>query len=107
MKVVLVMSAISATSERSFSALKRVKTYLRSTMTPKRLNHLMLLHVRRAEVDELDPAVIGNLFVVGSQHRQHADTWNIQLSATHNCTGREENDVQHTMYMYYDYAHFW
>ena len=41
-KLILVMPATNATSERSFSALKRVKTFLRSTMTQSRLNHLML-----------------------------------------------------------------
>ena len=43
--LMLVMPATNAVSERSFSALKRVKTYLRSTTGKGRLNHLMLLHV--------------------------------------------------------------
>ena len=46
-KFILVMPASNATSERSFSALRRVKTYLRSTMTQCRLNNLMVLHVHR------------------------------------------------------------
>lgn len=33
LKLLLVLPATNATSERSFSALRRVKTYLRSTMT--------------------------------------------------------------------------
>ena len=41
-KLLLVMPATNAVSERSFSALKRVKTYLRSTTGEGRLNHLML-----------------------------------------------------------------
>ena len=45
MKLVLVMPATNATSERSFLALKCVKIYLRSSMTQIRLNHLMILHV--------------------------------------------------------------
>ena len=32
-KLILVMPAANAVSKRSFSSLKRVKTYLRSTMT--------------------------------------------------------------------------
>ena len=44
MKLLLVMPATNATSERSFSALRRVKNYLRSTMTQSRLNNLMILH---------------------------------------------------------------
>ena len=38
-----------ATAERSHSALKRLKTYLRSTMTESRLTHLLLLHVHKQE----------------------------------------------------------
>lgn len=68
-KLILVMPATNATSERAFSALRRVKTYLRSTMTQKRLNHLMLLHVHKDEVDCLDPHSIGRSFVAGSEHR--------------------------------------
>ena len=37
-KLVLVMPATNATSERSFSALRRVKNYLRRTMTQQRLD---------------------------------------------------------------------
>ena len=44
-KLILIMPASNATSERSFSALRRVKSYLRSTMCQQRLNNLMVLHV--------------------------------------------------------------
>lgn len=47
MKLLLLMPASNATSERSFSALRRIKTYLRSTMTQQRLNNLMVLHVHK------------------------------------------------------------
>ena len=40
-KPLLFMPPTNAVGERSFSALKRVKTYLRSTMGDSRLNHLM------------------------------------------------------------------
>ena len=39
LQLVLVMPATNATSERSFSALRRVKTYLRTKMSQKRLDH--------------------------------------------------------------------
>ena len=37
-KLMIVMPATNAVSERSFSTLKRTKTYLRSTMLQERLN---------------------------------------------------------------------
>ena len=44
----------SSTSESSFSALKRLLTYLRSTMTEKRLNNCFLLHVHNNITDAID-----------------------------------------------------
>ena len=41
-KLVLIMPATNAVSERSFSFLKRFKTYLRSTTTNNWLNHLLI-----------------------------------------------------------------
>lgn len=43
--LISVVPASAASAERSFSALRRLKTYLRSTMTQKRMTHLLLLHV--------------------------------------------------------------
>ena len=43
-KLFQLLSATNATFERSFSALRRIKSYLRSTMTQARLNYLMVLH---------------------------------------------------------------
>lgn len=53
-QLLLVMLAMNATSESSFSALRRVKTYLRATMTQERLNHIMVLHVHKDSIDSLD-----------------------------------------------------
>ena len=39
MKLLLVMPATNATSERSFSALQRIKSYLRGTVLQERLNN--------------------------------------------------------------------
>ena len=54
LKLLLVMPATNATSERSYSALRRVKTYLRTTMTQNRLNNLMVLHIHKDSTDSLD-----------------------------------------------------
>ena len=68
-KLILVMPATNAVSERSFSALRRVKTYLRSTMKQTRLNHLMILHVHKDITNSLNLNDIGNEFVRCSEHR--------------------------------------
>ena len=68
-KLILVMPSTNAVSERSFSALRRVKTYLRSTMKQTRLNHLMILHVHKDITDSLNLNDIGNEFVRCSEHR--------------------------------------
>ena len=62
-KLLLVMAATNAVSERSFSDLKRVKTYLRSTTGDSRLNHLMMLHVHKDRTDALTLVDLANDFV--------------------------------------------
>ncbi len=45
-QLLLVIPATNAvSSEKSFSASRRVKTYLRLTMAQDRLNHIMTLHI--------------------------------------------------------------
>ena len=63
-------------SERSFSALHRLKTYLRSTMTQQRLNHLIFLHVHKDLTNDLDLATVCNNFISCNDRRQ-AFLWNI------------------------------
>ena len=67
-QLVLVMPATDTTSECLFSALCRVKTYLRSAMVQEWLNHLLVLHVHKDKTDALDCADIGGKFVAGSEH---------------------------------------
>ena len=68
-QLILVMPATNAASERSFSAMRRLKTYLRSTMHQSRLNHLMLLQINKEKIDNLNINVVANEFVKGSEHR--------------------------------------
>ena len=70
MKLILVMPATNATSERSFSALRRIKMYLRSTMKQERLNSLMVLHVHKDLIDALDLSQVANEFVEGNDTRK-------------------------------------
>ena len=51
--LLLVMPATNAVSERSASALRRVKSYLRTTMSDSRLNNLLVLHVHKNRCDSL------------------------------------------------------
>ena len=70
-KLLLVMPATNAGSERSFSAVRRIKTYLRSMMSQQCLNHLMLLHVHKSETDALNLVNVANDFIAGNDHRKH------------------------------------
>ena len=45
LKVLLTMPVSTASAERSFSTMRRLKTYLRSTMTDKRLTGLALMNI--------------------------------------------------------------
>ena len=58
---------------RSFQAswLRRVKNYLRSTMTQQRLNNLLVLHVHKDITDNLKLKDIAKEFVGESEHRQN------------------------------------
>ena len=49
----LTIPVTTATAERSFSTLRRLKTYLRSTMLQARLNHRMILHIHKDRTDKL------------------------------------------------------
>ena len=69
-RLLLVLPATNAISERSFSTMRRIKSYLRSTMGQARLNHLMLLNIHREQLDGLDMKIIANEFVRESEHRQ-------------------------------------
>ena len=70
-RLMLVMPATNAESERSFSAVRRIKTYLRSTMSQQRLNHLMLLHIHKSLTDDLNLVDVANDFIAGHDHRKH------------------------------------
>ena len=69
LRILLVMPATNAVSERSASALRRVKTYLRTTMSQARLNSLMTLHIHKEKTDNLLLETCLNDFVAGNEHR--------------------------------------
>ena len=69
LKLIIVMPATNAVSERSFSAMRRLKTYLRTNMSKSRLNNLMMLHVHKNRTYSLDLLLVANRFA-DTPHRQ-------------------------------------
>ena len=67
-RLILVMPATNASSERSFSSMRRLKTYLRNTMCQSRLNHVMLLSIHQEKLDALSMDDIAEEFIQGNDH---------------------------------------
>ena len=65
----LVCPATTANAERSFSQLRRLKTYLRSTMNQRRLNSVLILSTYREELDQLNIDKLAYEFVMKKQTR--------------------------------------
>jgi len=63
----------SATPERTFSTLKRLKTYLRSTMSEERLNGLALTNINKKEL--LSEEEIIKLFSKKATRRMQLEDW--------------------------------
>ena len=62
-RLYLKIPVTSASPERTFSALKRVLTYIRSTMNESRLNNCLLPHVHKNLTDELDLILVTIQFI--------------------------------------------
>ena len=61
-KVILVNPATNAAGERSFSSARRLKTWLRSTMTQTRFSNLTILNTHKQRTDELCLIDVANEF---------------------------------------------
>ena len=70
LRVVLLLPATNASSERSFSALKRLKTALRNSMGQARLNSLFIMHAYKELTDSLDVQKIISQFVMCHGNRE-------------------------------------
>ena len=70
LKLILVLPASDAESERVFSALKRIKTYLRNSMSQARLNHIMLLNIHKEEAEKMSLAGVVNEFAAKNDRRR-------------------------------------
>ena len=69
-RIVLTVPVTSCTAERSFSSLRRLKSYMRSTMKQSRLNSVAVTNVHNDILHGLDLDVIANEFISRSQIRQ-------------------------------------
>ena len=69
-KRLLVNPATSASGERSFSTARRLKTWLRSTMTQERLSNLRILNSHKERTDRLSLVDIANEFADRSDNRK-------------------------------------
>ena len=69
LKLYLTVPATSATSERANSVLKRVKSYLRSTMSQQRMNNCFICHALKERTDKVCLTKIATIFVSANENR--------------------------------------
>ena len=70
LNISLVLPATNAVSEESTITLRRIKNWLRTSMTQRRLNHRMLLDIDKEMTDKLSLIEVGaNEFCFGSDER--------------------------------------
>ena len=67
--IYLTVPMTSATAEQTFSSLWRLKNYLRSTMTQKRLNNVVLMHTHKECTDKVNLLSITKKFVTSNERR--------------------------------------
>ena len=69
-QIALTIAVSTAHCERSFSALKRIKSYLRSTMTQKRLVELAILSIEKELSNNLSLDNVVNEFASYDKNRR-------------------------------------
>lgn len=69
-RIFMSTAVTNCSAERSFSCLKRIKNYLRSTMTEERLNHLMILAIESELFLSLDFTEIIRSFAEGKARKK-------------------------------------
>ena len=70
-KLFYTIPVTTSTAERTFSALRRLKTYLRTTMSQARLNHAMSLYVHKDRTDKIDLDEIANSIINVTERRRN------------------------------------
>ena len=64
------MPATNSISERSFSAMRPLHTYLRIDMGSSHLKNAMVLHIHEDRLDKLSMVDVANDFAFESDHRK-------------------------------------
>ena len=70
LKTMLTLPITVASAERSFSKLKLIKTYLRSTMTQERLSNLAVVSIEHKESQKLNIDALIDQFAVKKARKQ-------------------------------------
>ena len=70
-RLLLVSPMSSAVAERSFSSLRRLKTWLRSTVCQPRLNSAAVCHIHKELLDEVDTDALLREFISRSEIREN------------------------------------
>ena len=66
LKLYFTLPVTTATAEHSFSTLRRLKNYLRTTMKQTRLNSAMLLHVHKERCKAINITAVAKAFCGGN-----------------------------------------
>lgn len=69
-KLLLVIPGSSCTCKRSFSALRRLKNYLRSTMLQNRLNSIAIIYIFKEEAKSINLEELVNEFICKNNVRK-------------------------------------
>lgn len=69
-RLLMVVPISSAEAECRFSGLRRLKTWLRSTMTQKILSGIAMCHIHQERLDRLDRQEIAQQYVQGNERRR-------------------------------------
>ena len=69
LRLFLTIPVTSSTSERSFSAMRRIFTYLRSSMTESRFNNCFILHVHKELTERINLEDVAKEFISRNDER--------------------------------------
>jgi hypothetical protein len=72
LRLMLICPVSSCAAERSFSALRRLKNWLRSSMSQERLNAITICHVNQTILDDLNLKQLAYQFSQQSDIRKNA-----------------------------------